>query len=357
MPNRVEGRRRGAVRQQPTHKPARQGKQAQPQQKASSQKITPQKGAERHRIKFSDARRSWIRNHMDVAGNAYHRLWSSPLSTLMTLAVLAIALALPGALLAGLKNLHGLSESWGADPRISLYLHTHVTEAKAEQVSRALLLRDDLSAVELISKEQGLLEFRRTTGLDDVLQYLSDNPLPTVIVVLPRGKDATTLPLLREQLAELPEVEEAVLDMAWVQRLTAFVAVSERGVIVFGALLALAVLMVVGNTIRLLIENRRDEIVVAKLVGATNAWVRRPFLYTGAWFGLLGGVIAWVLVQVSLMLLEPPVAQLAELYESQFEILGLGWLGSLLLILVSTLLGLAGAWLAVGRHLREVEPR
>jgi len=219
------------------------------------------------------------------------------------------------------------------------------------------MLRDELSAVELISKDQGLLEFRRTTGLDDVLKYLSDNPLPTVIVVLPRDSAATTLPLLRERLSALPEVEEAVLDMAWVQRLSALVSLSERGVLVFGTLLALAVLMVVGNTIRLLIENRRDEIVVAKLVGATDAWVRRPFLYTGAWFGLLGGLIAWVLVQISLLLLSQPVDQLAKLYDSQFEVTGLGFVGSLLMILVSILLGLLGAWLAVGRHLKEVEPR
>lgn len=348
MSNRSEERPRGAVRQGAS----RQSKQTPP-----TPPPAPQKGAERHRVNFTDQRRSWTRNHVDVAGKAYHRLWASPLSTFMTLAVLAIALALPGALLAGLKNLQELSANWGAEPRISLYLYREVEEGKAEQVSRELLLRNDLAAVELISRDQGLLEFRRTTGLDDVLQYLSDNPLPTVIVVLPLDKSAAALPVLREKLASIPEVEEAVLDMAWVQRLSAFVAVSERGVMVFGTLLALAVLMVVGNTIRLLIENRRDEIVVAKLVGATNAWVRRPFLYTGAWYGLLGGVIAWVLIQVSLLLLEPPVAQLAELYESDFEISGLGWQGSIVLIVVSTLLGFAGAWLAVGRHLREVEPR
>jgi len=351
VPNRTDERRRGAVRQ-PSASATRQTKQAAPAPQAP-----PPKGAERHKIRFADQRRNWTRNHVNVAAKAYHRLWASPLSTFMTLAVLAIALALPGALLAGLKNLQELSANWGAEPRISLYLHAEVQNDKAEQLSRELLLRNDLAAVELISRDQGLLEFRQSTGLEDVLQYLSDNPLPTVIVVLPLDKSATALPILREKLAAMPEVDEAVLDMEWVQRLSAFVAVSERGVLVFGTLLAFAVLMVVGNTIRLLIENRRDEIVVAKLVGATNAWVRRPFLYTGAWFGLLGGVIAWVLIQVSLLLLEPPVERLAELYESQFEISGLGWQGSILLILVSTLLGLAGSWLAVGRHLREVEPR
>ena len=348
MSNRTEERRRGAVRTQPTRA------KAQPQQ---APQPPHQKGAQRHRINFGDQSRSWVRNHLDVAAKAYKRLWLSPLSTLMTLAVLAIALALPGAMLAGLKNLQALSQEWGAEPRISLYLHSHVEDSRAEELSHQLMLRDELSAVELISKDQGLLEFRRTTGLDDVLKYLSDNPLPTVIVVLPRDSAATTLPLLRERLSALPEVEEAVLDMAWVQRLSALVSLSERGVLVFGTLLALAVLMVVGNTIRLLIENRRDEIVVAKLVGATDAWVRRPFLYTGAWFGLLGGLIAWVLVQISLLLLSQPVDQLAKLYDSQFEVTGLGFVGSLLMILVSILLGLLGAWLAVGRHLKEVEPR
>ncbi len=342
----LEQRRRGAVRTQsakaePIATPATSGL----------------KGARRHKIRFTDQRRSWTRNHLDVATKAYHRLWNTPLATLMTLAVLAIALALPGAMTAGLKNMQQLSVNWGADPRISLYLHDAVTDNQADQLSRQLLLRDDLAAVEMISREQGLLEFKRASGLDDVLQFLADNPLPHVIVVIPRDRSALGMPVLQQQLQELPEVEDAVLDMEWVQRLAAFVSLTERGVWVFGVLLALAVLLVVGNTIRMSIESRRDEIVVAKLVGATNAWVRRPFLYAGFWFGLLGSVIAWVLIEISLLLLEQPVHQLAELYQSDFRVAGLGWLGSLVLILSGSLLGLLGSWLAVGRHLKEVEPR
>ncbi|MGB0466875.1 MAG: permease-like cell division protein FtsX [Pontibacterium sp.] len=337
-------RKRGAVRTEPTLNTKPQTTQ------------TPRKGAQRHKIRFIDQWHSWTKNHLEVAAKAYHKLWSTPLATIMTLAVLAISLALPGALFAGLKNLQQLSINWGAEPRISLYLHTEVEEQAAERLSRQLLLRDDLAAVELVSPEQGLLEFRQATGMDDVLQYLAGNPLPAVILALPVKSNNAALGLLEQQLQALPEVEEAVLDMAWVQRLSAFIMLTKRAVLVFGSLLAMAVLLVVGNSIRLAIENRRDEIVVAKLVGATNAWVRRPFLYTGIWFGLLGGVFAWVLIQISLLLIEQPVDRLVTLYESSFEVQGLGWMGSLVLVLTSTLLGFLGAWLAVGRHLREIEP-
>jgi cell division transport system permease protein len=340
----LDEKRRGAVRTEPAAKPA------------PAAGVSP-KGAQRHKVGFADHRRSWFRNHIDVAGEAYHRLWSTPLATLMTLAVLAIALALPGTLLAGLKNLQLLSLDMGTEPRISLYLHTQVSDADADALSRRLLQRDDLAAVEMISREQGLREFRQASGMDDVLKYLSGNPLPTVIVVLPRDLSKASLPLLQEKLKALPEVEDAVLDLEWIQRLAALVELARQAVLVFGVLLALAVLLVVGNTIRLAIESRRDEIVVAKLVGATNAWVRRPFLYTGLWFGMLGGIFAWVLVQVSLLLLQQPVEQLVDLYQSSFRIVGLGLLGSAGLICASMLLGWLGAWLAVGRHLREIEPR
>jgi cell division transport system permease protein len=153
-----------------------------------------------------------------------------------------------------------------------------------------------------------------------------------------------------EFLEYIKELEE------WLQRLSAFVQLTQRAVMVLGLLLALAVVLVVGNTIRLSIESRRDEIIVAKLVGGTDAWVRRPFLYTGAWYGLLGAALAWCLIQFSLLMLKEPVAELARLYLSDFEPMGLGLSGSLILLLTSLMLGWLGAWLAVGHHLRQIEP-
>lgn len=331
---------KGASRVQPTQK--RDGKVA--------------RGAEQHRLKVKDKSRSYLRHHGDVARESFDSLLRSPLTTLMTLAVLAIALALPATLYTGLKNLQALSYGWQGDPRIALYLQETVDEVRAEQLSRELLLLENVAATELISAEQGMLEFKQNSGFGEVFDFLEINPLPAVIMVLPKDLSTAIVPVLQAQLQALGEVEEASVDMLWVQRLEAFVVLAQRGVWVLSGLFALAVLLVVGNTIRLTIENRREEIVIAKLVGATDAYVRRPFLYDGFWFGIAGGILAWLLVQISLLLLDAPVSRLITLYSSNFELSGLGFVETFWLLLTSILLGSLGAWLAVGRHLRAIQP-
>ncbi|MBU2964729.1 permease-like cell division protein FtsX [Amphritea sp. 2_MG-2023] len=334
-------RRKGAVRVEPN--PKRDAK--------------IHRGAEHHRLKIGDKGRSYLRHNLEVAKQSYYSLLAQPLTTFMTLAVLAIALALPGALYAGLKNLQQLGDGWQGDPRIALYLKLTVTEESAETLSRELLLRDDVAGTELITAEQGMLEFQAMSGFGDVFSFLDSNPLPAVVMVMPRNLSVTEVPLLQAKLQALPQVDEAVVDMEWVQRLAAFVRLAERMVWVLTALFITAVLLVVGNTIRLSIESRRDEIIIAKLVGATDAYVRRPFLYDGVWFGVAGGLSAWVLIQLSLLLLSSPVEHLVTLYNSQFELAGLGFVETILLLIISILLGLCGAWLAVGRHLREIQPQ
>ncbi len=316
----------------------------------------PRRGAQQHRVESSDRRRSWRRHHVSVAKGALLRLRQTPVASFMTLAVLAIALALPGFLLAVLTNLQALTSNWDTQPRIALYMQTELSDAAIDRFSRELLLRDDLSSVELISRQKGLEEFSQYSAFSDLLAQLDSNPLPAVIMVTPRSDEAAQLPLLKTELGAMSQVSEAVLDMEWVQRLEALLGLAQRGSYVLGGLLALAVLLVVGNTVRMTIESRRDEILVSKLVGATDAWVRRPFLYSGLWFGLLGGILAWLLVQVALSLLDEPARVIAELYLNRFEIQGLGVQGSLLMLGASVLLGLAGSWLAVARHLREIEP-
>ncbi len=315
------------------------------------------RGAEHHKLNMADRGRSYLRHHAEVARFSYHSLLAQPLTTFMTLAVLAIALALPGSLYTGLKNLQQLGSGWDGDPRIALYLKLSVNDAEAETLSRELLLRDDVAATELITAQQGMLEFKTMSGFGDVFNFLENNPLPAVVMVMPRDLSVAAVPLLQAKLQALPQVDEAVVDMAWVQRLAAFILLAQRAVWVLAALFVMAVLLVVGNTIRLTIESRREEIVIAKLVGATDAYVRRPFLYDGVWFGVAGGVFAWLLIQLSLLLLDGPVGELVSLYDSQFELAGLGFIETILLLLISILLGLAGAWLAVARHLRQIQPQ
>ncbi|WP_299181468.1 permease-like cell division protein FtsX [uncultured Neptuniibacter sp.] len=332
-------------------------RQQRPTRSSEAPATPPSKGAAKHKVDLSAHSKSWIRHHKHTALDSLVRLQRTPLPTLMTLAVLAIALALPGLMFVGLKNIDQISAEWNGEPKVSLYLHKTLTDQQAENFSQAMLLRPDLAGVELVTREQGLHEFQRISGFTDVLEFLDNNPLPAVVVVQPRESRKEVLLKLQTELAALNEVEEAVLDMVWVERLASFVALANRVVLVLGILLALSVLLVVGNTIRLGIENRKDEIQVAKLVGATDAWVKRPFIYTGFWFGLIGSLVAWLFVQTSLLVISDPVERLVALYQSDFQLQGLGVVDSLVLLFAGIILGLIGSKLAVGRHLREVEPQ
>jgi len=213
--------------------------------------------------------------------------------------------------------------------------------------------------VDVISREQALAEFKRQSGFGDALTALDDNPLPAVVVVTPKLEhaDANTIQALADSLKQDKAVEFTQLDRQWLQRLYGIMDIVGRGVVILGAALALAVILVVGNTIRLAIQNRRQEIVVVKLIGGTDAFIRRPFLYTGFWYGLFGGIIALILVEVALWLIDGPVADLAGLYASSFSLHKLDAVTITTLLIFSILLGLVGSWVAVGRHLREIEPR
>ena len=215
-----------------------------------------------------------------------------------------------------------------------------------------------IKKVEFIDKEKGLEQFKEISGFGDALKYLDQNPLPIVLVVHPKSStnqpDKTTS--LVKELGKNKLVELAQLDVQWVKRLYTFLEIANRSIWVISTMLAIAVLLIIGNTIRLDIQNRREEIEVSKLIGASDAFIRRPFLYTGLWYGAIGGVLAWIITLVSLILMENPIHKLALLYHSEFRLSGLGFENTLLLILISCALGLIGSWLAVSRHLKDIEP-
>ena len=290
------------------------------------------------------------RGILDILGN--------PISNFMTILVIAIALALPAGLQILLDNGKSLSQGWDGASRISLYLKTDLPS------ERLLVLADDVkqtngvAKVDVITQEQALSDFKERSGFAEAIAQLDSNPLPPVLVVQPAASH--TSPQASEQLlAEfntIPEVELAQLDLDWVRKLYALLQLAEKAASALGVALGIAVLLIVGNTIRLSVQNRRDEIEVVKLVGATDAFIRRPFLYTGFWYGLLAGVTCWIILTISLYWLQDPVANLAGLYQSQFAIQGLSWQQSLQLIGISCGLGLLGSWLSVGRHIRQIEP-
>lgn len=278
--------------------------------------------------------------------------------SLMTAAVIGIALALPAGFMLLLDNVARLSGGWQGQTRVSVFLAQEAGPERLEQVARDLLARPDVAAVQTLTPEQALAEFRALSGLDDVLDLLEHNPLPPVVVAEPPpGLAGAELDALVAAVQARPGVDRVRLDREWVRRLQAFMALLERAAWVVTALLAMAVILVVGNTIRLDIENRRDEIVIAKLIGATDAFVRRPFLYSGLLYGLVGGVLAWLLVETGRGLLSTPAQDLSALYGGGFRIEGLGLTGGLGLAGCGALLGLLGSWLAVARHLAAIEPR
>ncbi len=301
--------------------------------------------------------RGYLERHLQVLVHALGRLSRNPLSTLMTTAVIGIALALPAGLYLLVDHARELGGEWRETTRISLFLKQEVTDEQARQLRERLASDAEVEETVYISPAQALEEFRELSGFGEVLNALENNPLPGVVTVQP----AATLPPeaiqgLLERLRELPEVEIAQLDMEWVKRLYTLLDILQRGILMVALLLALAVLLIVGNTIRLDIESRREEIVITKLIGGTDGFIRRPFLYTGFWYGLGGAVIALLLVNLSLALLQGPVERLAGLYGSDFR-LGFTSLEMMLALLgVGIALGLLGALLAVGRHLRAVEP-
>lgn len=312
-------------------------------------------GASASRTRFRDRYRSWRDHHSLSAADSLRRVLDNPASSLLTWLAIGIALALPAGLNVALENARAVSGSWDSPAQISLFLDHSVDAGAAGALHRELAGRGDVAQAELVSREAALAEFAEQSGFADVLANLDDNPLPHLLLVTPA--EGVPPASLQSELAGLEVVEQAVLDMAWVQRLNQLMELGRRGVLALAGVLVLGVVLILGNTIRLAIENRRDEIVIVKLVGGSNAFVRRPFLYTGLWYGVGGGVVAALLVLAALWYLDAPVGELARLYQSDFRLAGIGLIGSLQLVLLGGLLGLVGAWLAVSRHLGAIEPR
>lgn len=304
--------------------------------------------------------RAYALQHVQVCLYSLGQLWRSPLATLMTAAVIGIALALPIGLQVALQNVQilGADDDRGGD--VSLFLKQQVSDEEAQAFAERVRSLPGVAAVDTLSRTQALEEFRALSGFGEALDALNENPLPALVIVHPaqaadQDNVLGTEQLLKE-LRQLPEVEIAQFDMQWLQRLRAMLAMAERTVWVLATLLALAVLLIIGNTIRLTIQSRREEIEIVKLLGATDAFIRRPFLYSGLWYGVIGAVIAWLLVNLSLVLLKGPVERLSALYASQFELSGMNVRTSLLLLCGAMLLGWLGSLLSVRRHLVAIEP-
>jgi cell division transport system permease protein len=297
--------------------------------------------------------------HAQALLGSLGRLARQPFAAFLTILVIAIALALPAALYLAVANMRIVTAGLDDTVQLSVYLELETSPADARALSERIARMPGVAAAELVSPEEGLAEFRKVSGIGDALEALTENPLPWLVKIRPAPPrdSAAAVEAMAKEIRGLDGVDLVEADTAWVRRLHALEATLQQLVIVVGALLALGVLGVVGNTIRLEIDGRRAEIEVTKLVGGSNAFVRRPFLYSGLWQGFLGGALAVGLVAAGMYALEPFVARLAAAYGSSFGLRGLALDEWPLLILGGAVLGFLGAWLAAAYHLHRIEPR
>ncbi len=302
--------------------------------------------------------RTWIARHAQTLLGASGRLAHQPLATTMTMAVIAVALALPLLLAVFLQNAREATAGWNQALDVSVYLDKKTSAARVQSLAKQVRSRPDVAAVRVITAEQALTEFKRASGFGDALDALDGNPLPDTLIVTPATSavGVTGVESLRAALARQADVQAVQIDSRWVSRLQAMLVLARRFVLLAAALLGFGVILVVGNTIRLDILNRRTEIEVMKLVGATDGFTRRPFLYTGILYGLGGGVLALLLVGIAVHLLATPVETLAGLYGSRFRLAAVGWRDSAQVLAVAGGLSWLGSWLAASRHIRTIEP-
>jgi len=309
-------------------------------------------------VRASGPLTSWLARHARTAIGSLGRLAKQPFASLMIVLVIAVTLAIPAALNLVIKNANAVSEGWDNALDFSIFLRKSVAESEAQNLAELIGQRADVAAVELITASDALEQFKKQSGFGEALEQLSENPLPHTLVVRPSpANTAQSLTLLQEELGNLPEAEAVQVDTEWVQRFHAILDIVRQAIAIGAALLGIAIVVIIGNTIRLDIQNRREEIEVTKLIGASNAFVRRPFLWSGFWYGLFGGLLALALVQYGLFLLQAPVARLAGLYQSGIVVMNLT-AGEMLGILgIGVALGLTGSWFAASRHMRQIEPR
>lgn len=298
-------------------------------------------------------------SHVRQALASLGELWRQPAASLMTIGVLGLSITLPSTLYIMVKNTEKITAGWEQASEISLFLKSDISSASAQQLIARLNTWQEVDRVVFIPADEALKEFQHLSGLGDAMAYLQSNPLPDVVLITPTVKHASphAAKTLLNKLTSQREVDIGKLDIEWLERLYAVVDIISDVVTFIGILLFLAVVLIIGNTIRLNILNKYDEIVVMKLVGATDAFIHRPFLYTGFWYGLLGGLMAWFCVIVILWWMDSSIETFAAMYQKDFNITGLTGSALFTMLGLSIALGLVGSLISVQRHVRQIEPK
>lgn len=307
---------------------------------------------------FVDKLHAYRDQHAQALFSSLGRLVASPFTSLMTITVLAIAISLASGFYLLVVNLQQLAGNLATSDQISLFLMDDISDAHAKQFADTIKRNANVQQVKLITRKEALEEFKTYSGFGSAIEILETNPLPIVIQVTPKnaldGKQG--FESLLDSFKQAPEVDIAQVDMQWVERLQSILAVTRTGGTLLSVLLAIGVLFIIGNTIRLELHNRRDEVIIAKLVGATNAFIQRPFLYNGFWLGFISGVAAWFIVTAMMLILWQAVDKLSRLYGGTFHMLFLTFTETLTLLLISSALGVLGAWGVLIYQLRHTKP-
>jgi len=301
---------------------------------------------------------AYVLNHAHGLFSSLGRLSRKPITSAMTVLVLAVTIALAGCFYIGVANLQQITGALQTSHQMSLFLRQDVSDVVGKKLAEQLIKDTRIGAANFISKERAMEEFKANSEFGEALTIISSNPLPHLVQINPNVsiEDIKEINELLVDMQKLPEVEFAQIDMQWVERLQAIIKIAGRGVSLVAILLGFAVTFITGNTIRLELHNRREEIYIAKLVGATHAFIQRPFLYTGFWLGFIAGFSAWLIVTIILLILESPVEQLSSLYNSSFQLLYLGFSEFVLLLMLSSVLAIFGAWVVLNYQLKQINP-
>lgn len=294
----------------------------------------------------------WLEQHLYSFVASLGRAVRKPWATLLTIGVMAVAFALPLGLGLALDNVQRFAGNVQQSRQIDVFLKQDIDVARAQALAGELRGRGDVAKLELLTPEQGLAEFKKLSGLDDTVAALNENPLPSRLSLVPRGDETALVAALQA----LPEADQVQHDAGWRKRLDGWIGFGQRLAWVLAALFGLGALLVVGNTVRLDIQSRREEIGVLQLLGASDGFIRRPFIYLGAWYGLAAGALALALVLGAAAALREPLDALAGSYASRFVLSGLDPLRVGAVLLGATVIGWIGAWLVTGHFLRQTRP-
>ena len=300
--------------------------------------------------------RTYFSHHKHAWRHGLRQLTKNPIASLLTIAVISITLVLPTGLLLVLDNMQDATANLHKGTNISVYMQANANTQQITFVQNAISKIDNIDKVDYISPEQGLTQFNKQSGLGNVVRTLGDNPLPGVFNITPKHQSTTALNILSSELSALPNVAAVKVDMQWVKRLNAILSLLQNFTYGLAILLAIAVLLIIGNTIRMNIQNYQQEIEVMKLVGASKRFIRRPFLVSGMLYGVCAGIFTALILDFFMLWLQTPLNELTALYNTQFPLNGLSFPQTLELILAGIVLGFLGSWLVVGKYLNKIQP-